>query len=254
MAQAVWIPTAITLMVVAAIVGAILHFSTSRSDQLALSRQYERLNVAIAQSMLTVAAEQEASTYWDDAVIRTRQRPLDLTWLDNNLGTWFHTYYDFDQAYVLDARDAPIYAMQDGHRSRPNSFAIAAEPTLEVAHKLRRELAVSSRPRQPGARRTAGEAELTVVAGRPAVVSVKPILSETGDVAQPHGSEYLHVGVRFLDGTFLEKMARLYGIDQPRFVRIDPATPTSPSETLADLSSATLPGSRSSPDGRSPTR
>jgi diguanylate cyclase (GGDEF)-like protein len=126
---------------------------------------------------------------------------------------------------VLNARDAPIYAMQDGHRSRPNSFAIAAEPTLELAHKLRRELAISSRPRQPGAGRTAGEAELTVVAGRPAVVSVKPILSETGDVAQPHGSEYLHVGVRFLDGTFLEKMARLYGIDQPRFVRIDPATP-----------------------------
>jgi diguanylate cyclase (GGDEF)-like protein len=225
LARAVWIPTAITLMVVAVVVGAILEFSTRRSDQLALGRQYDRLNVAIAESMLTVASNQEASTYWDDAVIRTRQRPLDLVWLDNNLGVWFHTYYGFDQAYVLDERDTPVYAMQDGRRSRPDAFAVAQRPALELAHKLRRELRVSYRPRLPGEGRTAGAAELTVVAGRPAVVSVKPILSETGDIVQVRGSEYLHVAVRFLDRSFLERMARSYGIEEPRFTPRRPAGP-----------------------------
>ncbi len=225
LARAVWLPTVVTLVVLAAIVGAILHFSTSRTDQLALGRQFSRLNVAIGQSLLTVATDQEASTYWDDAVIRTRQRPLDLEWVDNNLGVWFHTYYHFDEAYVLDQHDLPIYAMQDGHRARPESFAPVASPALGLAHRLRQQMAVSYRPRQQGAGQTIGASEIAVVAGRPAIVSLKPIISETGEVAQARGSEYLHVGVRYLDGTFLEQMAKLYGIDEPRFSRTDPDTP-----------------------------
>ena len=75
--RAVVLPTAITLVVLAAIVGAVLQFSTSRTDELALSRQTQRVKVGIEQEINEVTVDQEASTYWDDAVVRTRQRPLD---------------------------------------------------------------------------------------------------------------------------------------------------------------------------------
>ena len=92
--RAVALPTALTLVVLAAIVGAVLQFSTSRTDELALTRQTQRVKVGIEQSLNAVTVDQEASTLWDDAVIRTRERPLDLDWIDNNLGVWFNTYYN----------------------------------------------------------------------------------------------------------------------------------------------------------------
>jgi len=187
--RAVALPTALILVLLAAVVAEILQFSTSRSDQLALARQYQRVNVAMEQSMLAIATDQEASTYWDDAVIRTRQRPLDLEWIDNNLGVWFNTYYHFDEAYLLDPHDAPIYAMQNGRRTVPSSFNRVQDAALGLASRLRRRMAESYLAPAGSAGRTVGELEIAVVAGRPAVVSVKPIVSETGNLAQRPGSE-----------------------------------------------------------------
>ena len=116
------LPAAIALLLLSAIVAAILHFSTNQTDQLAAEGQNQRVNVAVAQSIIGIANDQEASTYWDDAVIQTRKRPLDLEWIDNNLGIWFYTYYHVDEAYLLDQHDVPIYAMRGGRRMRPNSF------------------------------------------------------------------------------------------------------------------------------------
>jgi hypothetical protein len=84
--RAVTLRTTAILLLLAVVVGGILHFSTSRSDALALNRQNRLVALAIRQGIAAIANDQEASTYWDDAVIRTRQRPLDMEWLDNNLG------------------------------------------------------------------------------------------------------------------------------------------------------------------------
>ena len=215
--RAVVLPTAITLLVLAALVGAVLQFSTSRTDDLALSRQNHRVKIAIEEGMTAVTINQEASTYWDDAVIRTRQRPLDLQWIDNNLGIWFHTYYQIDEVYLLDDRGTAIYAMHDGRRAPPSSFERVARPALELTTQLRRKLAVSRLAPVGSAGKTVGASEIAVVAGRPALVSIKPIVSETGNVAQARGSEYLHVAVRYLDGSFLDRISKLYVVDEPRF-------------------------------------
>jgi sensor domain CHASE-containing protein len=224
--RAVALPTAMTLLVLAAIVGAVLHFSTSQSDRLAAERQQRLVAIAIEQSVVAIANDQEASTYWDDAVVRTRERPLDLEWLDNNLGVWFYTYYSFDEAYLLDPRNAPVYAMQGGKRVQPGSFRRVAAPALALARDLRRKIVGGYETKPGAAGKTIGVWELTVVGGRPALVSLKPIVSETGNVAQAPGSEYLHVAVRYLDGNFLERLTRLYGIDRPRFSWRNPGSPS----------------------------
>ena len=203
--RAVVLPTAATLLLLAAIVGAILEFSTSRTDQLALVRQNQRVSVAVAQSIASITVDQEASTYWDDAVVRTRERPLDLSWIDNNLGIWFHTYYKFDEIYLLDAarcsdlRDAEWPPRVAGRLQR------VAAPGLELAPSCARDWRspVLAPDGSPG--KTFGASEISIVGGRPAIVSLKPIVSETGNIAQPPGTEYLHVVVRYLDRSFLDE-------------------------------------------------
>jgi sensor domain CHASE-containing protein len=93
----VGLPTAIIVILLAAMIGAVLHVSTRQTDAIALGRQVQRVRIAIEQSVRRIRIEQEASTYWDDAVLRTRQVPLDREWIDNNHGIWFHTYYRIDE-------------------------------------------------------------------------------------------------------------------------------------------------------------
>src|SRR5258706_11476251 len=187
------LPAAIALLLLSAIVAAILHFSTNQTDELAAERQNRRVTIAVDQSVIAIANDQEASTYWDDAVIQTRKRPLDLEWLDNNLGVWFHTYYHIDEAYLLDQHDAPIYAMRNGRRDQPETFQRAAAPALELARRLRAEIKVARLKPDGADGRTVGTFDFAEIGGHPALVSLKPILSETGDVRQPPGSEYIHV-------------------------------------------------------------
>ena len=221
--RAVALPTAITLIVLAAIVGAVLQFSTSRTDELALSRQTQRVKVGIEQEINEVTVDQEASTYWDDAVVRTRQRPLDLEWIDNNLGVWFHTYYKVDETYLLDPADRPIYASRGDHRAAVGSFTRVEGPALRLAAELRRRLLVSRFNTDGQHGKTIGAWRIAYVGQRPALISVKPIIAETSDVAQSPRSEYLHVAVRYLDASFLADLSKVYVVDNPRFTRARPA-------------------------------
>ena len=216
MVRAVVVPTAVTLALLGLLVGFILHFSTSQSDALALDRQNRLVRIAVEQTVNDIAVDQEASTYWDDAVLRMRETPLDQTWIDNNLGVWFHTYYKHDETYLLDASDRPVYAMQHGRRTRTDAFTKIATPALGLALNLRRALAVSHTAPEGSRGQTIGASDIALIGGRPAIVSVKPIVSETGNIEQALGSEFLHVSIRYLDGSFLETLTDLYGIDDPR--------------------------------------
>ena len=123
--RAVAVPTAIALALLGAIVGTVLHISTSQSDQFAVQQQNRLVRIAVDRALSGVAVEQEASTYWDDAVLKLRQSSLDAEWIDNNLGIWFNTYYHHDETYLLDAADRPVYAMQNGARAQPASLPVS---------------------------------------------------------------------------------------------------------------------------------
>ncbi len=221
-------PTALMLLMLAVIVGTVLQLSTHRTDELAVVRENQRMRMAVDHGLNAVAVNQEASTFWDDAVIRTRQRPLDLEWIDNNLGVWFHTYYGIDETYLVDPRDRPIYAMQNGDRRLPASFALRADPALMLAAQLRKKLLIKGLVQEGAAGQTVGVSEIVLFDGRPAFVSLKPILPETANVAQPSGAEYLHVAVRYLDRTFLDKIGKHNVFDDPKFSQTHPGRASVP--------------------------
>ncbi len=216
--KAVVLPTTGALLVLALIVGAVLHFATSGSDEAAARREVRLTEVAVTETLADVSHEQEASTYWDDAVQHVRQRPLDLDWIDQNLGIWFHSYYKHDEIYLLDAEARPIYAMRDGKRRSTGQFAEIAPQALPLARQLRTQLLRGDLSPASATQQTPGAASIAMVRGRPAVVSIKPVLSETGEIPQRPGAEHLHVSVRYLDGSFLTHLAASYGIDRARFV------------------------------------
>ena len=64
---------------------------------------------------------------------------------------------------------------------------------------------------------TPGVQDLDVVGGHPAIVSVKPIVSDTGKIEQAPGTEGIHVSIRYLDGDFTSRLATNYQLKDARF-------------------------------------
>lgn len=228
MLRAVLLPTFGAMGLLTLLLGSVLYYSTSRSDSLAAGRQTRLVASAFRGAVTAIANDQEASTVWDDAVLRLRARPLDYDWLDNNLGIWFHTYYAHDEVYILDPANVPIYAMQAGLRVDAKSFRRVARQASPLITGLREHGAVGPLAESSSGASTVGLLDRTLIAGRPAVVSVKPVISETGEVDQQPGAEYLHISVRYLDGTFLEGLSADFGIDSPSFSRSPARTASLP--------------------------
>lgn len=220
------------LMSIAAVVCAaaiaiagVLIWSAHAVDTSALKREREIVALVLQQSTDRVAHDQEASTAWDDAVLQLRRPELDLDWLDANLGVWFHSYYGHDETYIVDPQDRPVYAMREGKRLNPDVFApIAAQlkPMIATLRTLREPQRVD--PMAP-ALLSPGVSDLATFRGRPAIISVKPIVSETGNIKQEPGTEAVHISVVYLDRNFVHQLNSRYALESGRYSRTNILAP-----------------------------
>jgi diguanylate cyclase (GGDEF)-like protein len=212
------------VLLMAALLGAFVLITARKADELSIDRQQNLIAIVLEQNFRTIAHDQESSTVWDDSVVRTRARPFDLDWMDENLGIWFHTYYGHDEIFIVDDRDRPIYAMLGGKRAQLDDYirtlGPAADPLInELRSKMRRGVTV----RKASSILTPGAIDLAMVHGHPAIVSAKPIVSDSGEILLRPGSEYFHVSIRYLDGTFVDDLARRYQLSGGRFSKTPPA-------------------------------
>ena len=208
-------PVIVGALVVGALVLTLLLWLTSEIDQAAQDRQERLAALIVSQMESSLAHDQEGSTVWDNAVQKVKEG--DQYWMDQNLGSWMHSYFGHDGAIVLDAAGKPIYAFMGDKIVEPKIYQTLASEIDPLVHDLRARLktgddsGTSERVLSPGA------SDLAIVAGRPAVVSVKPIVSDTGTIVQTPGEEYFHIAIRFLDGQLVAELQREYLFDGLRF-------------------------------------
>jgi len=215
--------TSIIVAIMAALLFLFVVLAARDADRLAIDRQQHLIATVVEQNILMIAHDQEAATVWEDSVRQVLSRPLDLAWLDSNLGVWFHTYYGHDEVFVLDDHDQPVYAMRGGRRSDPRlyqrEFGTRLAPLIV---ELRAKLLSPLTARRSGKNLSAGAADVALIGGHPAIVSLKPILSDSARLGQIPGQEYLHVSVRYLDGKFAQTLAARYDLDQAHFATARP--------------------------------
>lgn len=191
---------------------AALEWSVEATDRAAVDRQAALMSVVVENLRDAVAHDQESVTVWDDAVLAMRNL-AEPKWIDTNLGTWMHTYFGHDGAYILDSTNVPIYAYEHGGVAPLTTWAHVRDVAVPLAARLRQRLRDGDDEGISARTLSLGESDIGFDAGRPAVISVKPIVSDTGEIAQTPGTEYLHVAVRHLDGDFLQELASRYLFD-----------------------------------------
>jgi diguanylate cyclase (GGDEF)-like protein len=210
----------------------LLHWSTSTVDTLSRERQHRLLAQVLAQSEEQIAHDQESVTVWDDAIHQLRKPVLDPVWLDNNLGVWLHEFYGHDCAFVLSSADRPVYAMVEGERGSPRDFGQVTDEVLPLVEELRRKLRDPAVDAVSVDHLTTGVSDLLVVEGRPSIVSVKPIVSDTGEIEQVPGTEFVHVTIRHLDGNFAAGIRNDYGFKGARFIPVSALVPGESAQPL----------------------
>lgn len=195
-----------------AAIGAFMFWVTGTVDEEAAQRQKEIGELAVSEILYDISHSQESSTFWDEAVERT-SAPGNEDWIDENLGTWMHTFYGMDELYVLDGRDVPIYAFAEGAIQSPAFFDARAALARPFLAELRSEIAQGVEPAAGSGQQSIGVAAFVFIGNHPAVLSVKPIISDSGKLKPEPEDTSIHVAVQYLDGPFIDKMAKSYVLD-----------------------------------------
>ncbi len=198
-----------TVVAICIAVSMLVVWSSRETDKIAVERQENLLALVVSQAQFTIAHDQESSTVWDDAV-RNVKIPDNADWLNNNLGSWMITYFGHDGAYVLNPQNDAIFAFADGKVADHSTYDAIRPVVAPLAAKLR-EMLLNPDPSGYGERvLSPGASEVLTLGGRPAIVSVKPIVSDSGNLEQTADETYLHVAIRYLDKSFITELVRDY--------------------------------------------
>ncbi|PKR51994.1 bifunctional diguanylate cyclase/phosphodiesterase [Thalassospira marina] len=213
---------AVLLVLIIGIAGFFLvYWATSEADRVATARQLYLLDQSQSETRRLIPYEQESTTVWDESVVAARA--WDTAWLNNNLGSWMHDYYGFADLYVLDPRDIPVLVFRE-----QSGLEAHIDPAFEailypMVDRLRQRMRDGEEPADPKSN-TLGEIALDMVDGHPSIISVKPIVSDTGKIRQKAGSEFLHVAVQRLDAPeYLSDLERKYLFEHLRFSSVNDA-------------------------------
>jgi diguanylate cyclase (GGDEF)-like protein len=217
----------------------LLFFATRETDDLAQERQGQLVSHVLGEQLARLSHDQESVTLWDDAIRNTSHR-FDFEWVEVNLGVWMYDYFGHDHAFVLNGENAPIYAMAAGASAEPSTYASAERAIEPLVSELREMLRIAAPGETTSDVTRFRAADLVTVDGRPAIASVLPIVSDSGEIVQEPGREYLHVAVRFLDGSILQDLMQSYLLDGARFSWTNDAAPRESAFPLVRRSGETL--------------
>ncbi|MEZ5654337.1 MAG: EAL domain-containing protein [Sphingobium sp.] len=208
--------TAILLLVAVLVMG-VLVWPAKEVDRISEKRDAAILSLVLNQSVRRVAHTQESSTVWDDAVLELAKRPLDLEWVDQNLGIWFNEYAGHDEVYIVDGANRPIYVMRGGKRLKASAYdpvRSAIQPFVDRVRKQRDPVPATD---SELAMLSPGSFGLDLINGKPAIISAKPIISDTGEIEQAPGSEAIHVSVVYLSPQFVGRLSNRYELTDGRY-------------------------------------
>jgi diguanylate cyclase (GGDEF)-like protein len=190
-------------------------WATERSDDASIVRQDRLVGLAVNKMQASVAHDQESVTVWDDAVQRVAAGDSD--WIDANLGRWMHSYFGHDQAFIVGPDDSLVYGFSIDQPNARAAYATVSQAAGKLVVSLRNRLTSADASGVTDHTLSIGETDIFRLNDRPAIVSVKPIISDTGDLSQAPGQEFMHIAVRYLDGDFATSLGQEYLFKDMKF-------------------------------------
>jgi diguanylate cyclase (GGDEF)-like protein len=217
----------VVLSLTGAIVGLLgfVLWSAHGVDEQALTREVNLAHHVMETELRRIPHDQESVTIWDDSIYNAKLA-YDADWIDANLGLWVSDYFGHDAVMVLDERDQPIYAVEGGRRvglGRANAILPEIHVLIANLRRLVAEGGVTAY-QEGRADHPPRVVAMRSVDGMPSLVSIAPIISDTGAITQDPDTIYLHVSVVHLDADYADRLGEQYQIPHATFARYPAAT------------------------------
>jgi len=206
--------TLFAVIIIGTIYGTMM-YAVMQSDRSSIERQDNLIALVVEKMQSTIAHDQESATVWDDAVTKVAEE--DQEWMDSNLGRWMNSYFGHDGAFVLSPTDQLVYGYSAAEADEDVAFAPIALDARKLVTRLRERLASGDTAGVSDKSLTIGETDIVKINNRPAILSVKPIVSDSGEIEIDGQHQYVHVAVRYLDGDFAQSLASDYLFNELRF-------------------------------------
>ncbi|WEK05160.1 MAG: EAL domain-containing protein [Candidatus Devosia phytovorans] len=211
---AMLLPVVLVLGLTAAAVLGFVFWSTATVDERALTRQNSTIRQVIQSKRNQVVRDLSTLAVRDDTVLNAKLRP-NPQWIDNNVGKWMASFFDFNRTIIVDQYNTPIYLSSEGLAQDPTQAYRLPGPILGLVDRIRTR-PTGSNADGPG-RSISSISDFGVVDGVPALIAVATIVSNTGAIIQQPGSEALLIGVMFLDDGMAARINRDSHFDDGRF-------------------------------------
>ncbi|BCM17469.1 EAL domain-containing protein [Mesorhizobium sp. J8] len=191
-------------------------YAASQADNASLERQKRFVADGLQDQIATVGREQESVSVWDDSVVNAKAG--NQAWIADNLSVWMYTYYGHNRIYILDSADRPIHAMREGKVVDTSAYGEDQLTLLPIIGKLRGMLAGPPQTEAHGQPMKMAAEDLVPIDGRPAIVSVAPLVPSSDRIRQAPGTEYLHISVEFINDAVAGNIAGKYLLEGARLV------------------------------------
>jgi len=187
----VMVPVVLAIVITVAAVASFVLWSTTRTDAHALDRETALVANALRDQLEGMPLIQRDWAVWDESLTAAEQRDTD--WLNDNLGGNFYETFGHERSFVLDGNLRPIYAMRDGGKVPAKAFEAVRSTLLPLIDHLRSLDGVAAiAAYNSGASDTPPSAtDIVMLDGRPAMVSIMPLLSNSGELTVEAGTEPL---------------------------------------------------------------
>jgi diguanylate cyclase (GGDEF)-like protein len=215
----VLMPVLVAVLVTLGVSVGFILWSAMKSDDRALERQTKIVSHMLDEAREIISKQQDAVTPWDEAVEALRGKAdIDHEWVASNLGYDVFSEYKHNRIYVLDPDLNPVYAMREGSDTSVDTFEADRDGVAVVANRLRGldgETAIGAYNNGFGG--VPKETDVSLVDGKPALVSAVPIVSESDEHDVEPSKTYIHVAVRFLDDALAAELMQQFLLDNVHF-------------------------------------
>ncbi|WP_173934578.1 EAL domain-containing protein [Chelativorans sp. Marseille-P2723] len=223
----------LSALAVALFAGFVL-FAALKVDEAALAKEKFLVRHGLMRLLTDIPHQQENFSVWDEAVLHAASG--DVTWLAENFRSWMQRFFGYDRIYVCDSEGNLFFAAIGGKVITPARFTDDRQAAEEIISRLRERLA----RRGLANRLDIAASDVYEIAARPAIVSAKPILSHTDNVAVPENSEAVFVAVKFIDPATMEEIAHQPLVTDIEYVSARHGQPPSASVRIASRDGRTI--------------
>jgi diguanylate cyclase (GGDEF)-like protein len=209
------------LVLAAAVLICVVAYAGWSANASAVVRERQLVENALDQSVSRVLDQQKAIAWWDDAVINAQRRPLDVEWLETNVGIYFFETYGHDEVFIVDSEGRPVYANIAGVRAEARgAYAAHADVLDQIVSEARSGVAEGLRRRDRafvesqsnysallGASFGKWAGHIMMVDGEPAVVAAISIVPNL-DASLVKGEPHLLLSIVKIDEVFMADVGR----------------------------------------------